>query len=182
MIFHRPTHKIGQQYKKEWVKLKRTLLFLTFALLLTGCQRNRYTDVASQIVTEITVTCETCTDFTRRYYNTHEKMQPILLYLRAVTPGFKPDTDPELLSDRVICITLQKADGSQKVYRQKADRYLQQDHGAWRKIDPEWGATLYQILMENESDPEKRGFLHRDLPDSWKYRRWIGEATGHALR
>lgn len=151
------------------------------AFLLTGCHRKSYTDVASQIVTEITVTCETCTDFTRRYYNTHKKMQPILLYLRAVTPGFKPDTDPEPLSDRVICIILQKADGTQKVYRQKADRYLQQDHGAWRKINPEWGAALYRILLENESDPQKRDFLHYELPGSWQYNRFIQQVTGNAI-
>lgn len=181
MIFSIVIHKIGQQYEKEWVNLKRTLFFLIFTFLLTGCHRSSYTDVASQIVTEITVTCETCTDFTRRYYNTHEKMQPILLYLRAVSPGFRPDTDPEPISARLICITLQKADGSQKVYRQKADSYLQQDYGAWRKINPEWGVTLYRILIENESDPEKRAFLHHDLPGSWKYRRWIGQATGNAL-
>lgn len=181
MIFHASTHKIGQQYEKEWVKLKRTLFFLLLAILLTGCYRNSHTDVASQIVTEITVTCETCTEFTRRYYNTHEKMQPILLYLRAVSPGFKPDTDPEHLSDRIICITLQKADGSTKVYRQKADRYLQQDHGDWRKINPEWGVTLYRILLENDSDPEKRDFLNHDLPGSWQYNRWIRQVTGNAI-
>ena len=181
MIFHDLTHKIGQQYEKEWVKLKRTLVFLLLAILLTGCHRNSHTDVASQIVTEITVTCETCTEFTRRYYNTHEKMQPILLYLRAVSPGFKPDTDPEHLSDRIICITLQKADGSTKVYRQKADRYLQQDHGDWRKINPEWGVTLYRILLENDSDPQKRDFLNHDLPGSWQYGRWIRQVTGNAI-
>lgn len=181
MIFHASTHKIGQQYEKEWVKLKRTLFFLLLAILLTGCHRNSHTDVASQIVTEITVTCETCTEFTRRYYNTHEKMQPILLYLRAVSPGFKPDTDPEHLSDRIICITLQKADGSTKVYRQKADRYLQQDHGDWRKINPEWGVTLYRILLENDSDPQKRDFLNHDLPGSWQYSRWIRQVTGNAI-
>ena len=181
MIFHASTHKIGQQYEKEWVKLKRTLFFLLLAILLTGCHRNSHTDVASQIVTEITVTCETCTEFTRRYYNTHEKMQPILLYLRAVSPGFKPDTDPEHLSDRIICITLQKADGSTKVYRQKADRYLQQDHGDWRKINPEWGVTLYRILLENDSDPQKRDFLNHGLPGSWQYSRWIRQVTGNAI-
>lgn len=181
MIFHASTHKIGQQYEKEWVKLKRTLVFLLLAILLTGCHRNSHTDVASQIVTEITVTCETCTEFTRRYYNTHEKMQPILLYLRAVSPGFKPDTDPEHLSDRIICITLQKADGSTKVYRQKADRYLQQDHGDWRKINPEWGVTLYRILLENDSDPQKRDFLNHGLPGSWQYSRWIRQVTGNAI-
>ena len=181
MIFHDLTHKIGQQYEKEWVKLKKTFIFLFLTFFMTGCHPQSHTDVASQIVTEIIVTCETCTEFTHRYYNTHEKMQPILLYLRAVSPGFKPDIDPEPLSDRVICITLQKADGSQKVYRQKADRYLQQDHGAWRKINPEWGATLYRILLENESDPEKRDYLHRDLPGSRQYRRWIGQVTGNAI-
>ena len=178
MIFHDLTHKIGQQYEKEWVKLKKTFIFLFLTFFMTGCHPQSHTDAASQIVTEIIVTCETCTDFTHRYYNTHEKMQPILLYLRAVSPGFKPDIDPEPLSDRVICITLQKADGSQKVYRQKADRYLQQNHGAWRKINPEWGATLYRILLENESDPQSDPTAYHPLPGSWQYSRFVLQVTG----
>lgn len=158
--------------------MKKAFIFLLLYLCLTGCRPQKHTDVASHIVTEITITCETCNDFTRRYYNSHEKMQKVLLYLRAVSPGFTPDEDPEPIAGRVIYITLHKADGTTKIYRQKNDRYLQEGHHPWKKIKPEWGATLYQIIMENESDPETGKNAYHPLPGSWQYSRWVEEAAG----
>lgn len=161
--------------------MKKVILWLLLPFMLTGCQPRVHTDVSSHIVTEMTITCETCSEFTRRYYNTHEKMQKILLYLRSVSPGFTPDEDPEPLAGRVICITLQRADGTTKIYKQKGDRYLQEGTNAWKKIKPEWGATLYQIILENESDPETGKNAYRPLPGSWQYSRWVEEATGKGL-
>ena len=157
-------------------RVKKVIAALLLTVFLTGCQQQNHTDVTSRIVTEIVITCQTCNDFTRRYYNTHQKMQQILLYLRAVKPGFTPDEDPESLAGRTICITLHLADGSTKLYRQKKDRYLQEDHHPWKKIKPDWGATLYQIILENSSDPETDRMYHDPLPGGWRYRQHIAEA------
>lgn len=156
--------------------MKKAWLFLLLLFLLSGCGRRQDVHVTSHIVTEITVTCESCTHFTRRYYNTHEKMQQILLYLRAVSPGYPTREDPEPLAGRVICITLHRADGTRKVYRQKGSRFLQQGGQPWRQINREWGATLYRILLENESDPETGPEAYLPLPEARRYRRWIGAA------
>ena len=170
--------KIVSEHKEIGVILLKKVVFaLLLALALTGCYPQRTTDVASHIVTEITITCETCTDFTRRYYNTHEKMQKFLLYLRSVSPGFTPDEDPEPLAGRVICITLWKADGTTKIYRQKNDRYLQEGTGPWKKIRQEWGASLYQLLLENESDEELGRGIPSPPPGSWRYREFVRQAT-----
>lgn len=161
--------------------MKKVLILLLLSFCLTGCKPRVHTDVASHIVTEITITCETCNDFSQRYYNTHEKMQQILLYLRSVSPGFAPDEDPEPLAGRVICITLRRADGTTKIYRQKDDRYLQEGTSPWKKIKPEWGASLWQIIAQNESDPHPGRNAYHPLPGSWQYSRWVEEAAGNPL-
>ena len=161
--------------------MRKLLFFLLAVFFLTGCQPRVHTDVASHIVTEITITCQTCNDFDQRYYNTHKKMQPILLYLRSVSPGFTPDEDPEPLAGRVICITLYRADGTTRIYRQKGDLYLQEGKNSWKKIKPEWGATLYQIILENESDPQTGRNAYHPLPGSWQYSRWVEEVVGNHL-
>ena len=153
--------------------MKKWLVLLVLTIFLSGCRPQEQTDVAAHIVTQITITCQTCDQFTRRYYNTHQKMQAILLYLRSVGPGFAPEEDPEPLAGRVICITLYRADGTTRIYRQKNDRYLQEGNGPWKKIKPEWGATLYQLLLENESDPETGRDVYCPLPGSWQYSRII---------
>ncbi|MBE6978047.1 MAG: hypothetical protein E7438_05335 [Ruminococcaceae bacterium] len=156
--------------------MKKTWLFLLLSLFLSGCAHRQNVHVTSHIVTEITITCETCTQFTRRYYNTHEKMQQVLLYLRAVSPGYPTKEDPEPLAGRVIYITLHRADGTRNVYRQKDNRFLQQGGQPWRQINQDWGASLYRILLENESDPELGPEAYRPLPGSWRYRRWVVDA------
>lgn len=140
--------------------------------LLTGCRPSVSGGVAGHLVTQITVTCETCTDFTRRYYNTAEKMQRILLYIRSIGPMFTPDADPEALAGRIICITMTCADNSQKIYRQKDTLYFQEGTGPWKQIDPEHGIQLWRILFETPSDPEKTRFLPDSLPrlpGNWIY-------------
>lgn len=158
--------------------VKKVLLFIILVIFTAGCRPQPQTDVAAHIVTEITITCQNCNDFTRRYYNTHEKMQKILLYLRSVSPGFTPEEDPEPLAGRVICITLHRADGSTKIYRQKGDRYLQEGTKPWKKIKPEFGAGLWQILLENASDEESLRAGYRPLPGSWQYSLWVLEVCG----
>jgi hypothetical protein len=139
--------------QKGTAKVKKGILILLMCALLSGCRPQKQTDVASHIVTEITITWQADDQLTHRYYNTHKKMQQILLYLRSVSPGFTPDEDPETLGGQEVRITLRRADGSAKVYRQKNDRYLQEEANPWKQIKPEWGASLYQIVLENESDP-----------------------------
>lgn len=134
--------------------MKKMWPILLLCCLLWGCRRQGSADVTSHIVTEITVTCQYGDQLAHRYYNSHKKMQPVLLYLRAVSPGFTPKEDPDTLEGAVVHITLHRADGSTKVYRQKEDRYLQEDNKAWKQINEEWGADLWRILWENESDPQ----------------------------
>lgn len=183
LIFCRWVRKIVSEKTEAGVKfLKKAMIVLYFALILGGCRPQAQTDVAAHVVKEITITCEGCTAFTRRYYNTHNKMQKILLYLRSVSPGTTPKEDPENLAGQVICITLRRADGSTKLYRQKNDRFLQEGTNPWRQIKPEWGVTLFQLILENESDPQVTPNAYHPLPGSWQYSRIVQKVTGTELK
>ena len=170
-----------RKQRSEVIFVKKAIIFLLLSLILVGCRPVEEENVSAHIVKEITITCENCTSFTRRYYNTNSKMQKILLYLRSVSPGTASKEDPEELAGQVICITLRRVDGSTKLYRQKNDRYLQVGNDPWRKINPEWGVSLFQLIMENESDPETEPAGYHPLPGSWQYNRLVRRVTGKAI-
>ena len=163
------------------ILLKKAILILFLSCMLTGCQPKKATNVQAHVVTEITITCQTYNDWVHRYYNTPKKMQNILLYLRAVSPGFAPNENPETVPGRMIYITLQRADGTTKIYRQKNERYLQEGSNPWRQINADWGASLYQLVLSNESDPQPGREAYRPLPGSWRYHRFVKHVTGRTL-
>lgn len=142
--------------------------------LLCGCHPVTRQDIASRIVTQITVTCETCSDFTRRFYNTNEKMQLILLYIRCLKPRFAPQTDPEPLAGRTICITVTCADNTTRIYRQKDNLYFQEGTGPWQQVRPDQGSDLWRIVLFTPSDPEAHPRLSPDLP---RLRGWFNAAA-----
>lgn len=145
---------------------KRSIAFLLAAtlFLLTGCRPSQKEHIAAKMVTQITITCETCADFTRRYYNTNEKMQLILLYIRDLGPKFKPKEDPDSVYGRTICITMTCADGSSKIYRQKGNQYFQAGTQPWQSINMERGNDLWRIVLYTPSDPEPESLMHPSLP------------------
>ena len=147
------------------VKKKRFLcLLLTAALCLGGCVPRQDAGIRGQLVTQMVITEETSQKFTRRFYNTNEKMQLILLYIRSLGPKFTPEENPEALQGQTICIHMQCADGTQKIYRQKDQAYFQEGTGPWRRIDPERGSQLWRILIHTPSDPEPDRLRHSSLP------------------
>ena len=142
---------------------KQTLvcIFLAVAALL-GCRgREPMPAPGVRLVKQIVVTCEDGADFTRRFYNTDEKMRYILHFVRSMGIQDTPDTDPETVHARTICISITFSDGSQKLYRQKGDRYFQEGTGPWREISPEKVSGLYQAILTTPSDPEE-GRLFRN--------------------
>ncbi len=108
--------------------------------------------IASQVVRSITVTSQEPGGPFLRYYEDPVKMQRVLLHIRTLGPLFSPDLDPEPLLAPTICITLTCADGTRKVYRQKAERYFRSGDTAWQQMPPEKGNSLLQILQETPSD------------------------------
>lgn len=144
---------------------KAFLITLTAVfLLLSGCQPNMQSNVQSHVVTEITVTCESCDGFIRRYYNTAEKMQPILLYIRKIGRTFSVNTDPELVSKTTICIIMTCSDQTQKIYRLKDDCYFQEGSSPWQQYNPEKAGDLWNFILNTPSDPDEQHRTGNPLP------------------
>ena len=87
-----------------------------------------------------------------RHYTSATKMRAILNYLRWIDPYGTPSEDPEIMEGSLFQIVMRFSDGSEKIYRQKADRYMQIGSSGWLRIDPQKALTLSQMLGQMTSD------------------------------
>ena len=134
-------------------------LYLIFLLgllcsLLGGCMHfvTRPAETPVRVVTHIDITYENGSIQTQRHYEDDKKMNQVLNYLRLIDPYGRPAVDPEIIKGSQFHIELAYSDGSSKVYRQKADRYMQIDGGDWKTIDPARAEELSLLLGQLESD------------------------------
>lgn len=154
------------------MKIRCAMLFLTAAVLLSGCRPHTQTPSQSPIVTQIVATVEDSEHFLRRFYNTDEKMQAVLLCIRRLRPRFTPALDPEPLKKPTLCITMTCNDGSERLYRLKDIHFLQTGTDPWKKVDTGPASDLWRLLWEMESDPETPRTFHVPLPrlpHNWVY-------------
>ena len=146
--------------------MKRGMILCLAAVLflLSGCRHYSNPSMERKLVKEIIITGETEEGSFRLYYDSSEKMRLVLLYIRSVRRGFQAQEDPTALEGPSICITTVSADDTQKVYRQKSDRFFQVDTGVWQELDPEKGRTLWELLRQLPSDPEQAQKASSSLP------------------
>ena len=132
------------------------LIFVIVLLcsLVGGCMHFviRTEPAPVRVVTHIDITYENGTIQTQRHYEDAGKMKQVLNYLRLIDPYGRPAVDPEIVGGSHFHIELAYSDGSSKVYRQKADRYMQIDGGDWKTIDPTRAEELSLLLGQMESD------------------------------
>ena len=124
------------------VKKKGFALILCFLLFLSGCTGKKPT---GRVVTKIEVAC---TQGDIQYvltYREPRKMIAVLNYLRSVKYNGEPESDPEKLPGDLYEIRVINSDGTNRVYRQKANTYLYRS-GSWEKIDPNWGKYFWLLL------------------------------------
>ena len=130
---------------------------LIFAILslLAGCRSTpEPTESVCRVVTQISITYDNGPMHIRREYSSTEKMRAILHYLRWIDPYGTPSEDPEMAQGSTFRIVVLCANGSEKIYLQKADRFMQVDGAPWKTIDPERAITLSQMVGEMESDEQ----------------------------
>ena len=128
-------------------------MLAVLSVLLWGCSAHQDpAQSVSRVVTDITVTCSNGPIQVQRHYTSSEKMRAILNYLRWIDPYGIPTEDPEQSEGSLFQIVMTFSDGSEKVYLQKADRYMQIDGEDWMTIDPQKALTLGQMLGEMKSD------------------------------
>lgn len=121
---------------------------------LTGCTYYAPPgeDHPVRVVTQIDVAATQAGEIFQFHYTEPEKMQTILQYLRRLEPDqFTPITPDTFRTDAYeICLTL--SDGSQTVYHQIYNEYLQKNGGPWQSIDRALAASLPQLLANMPSD------------------------------
>ena len=133
---------------------KAIQLFTLFCLSIVsmcGCAQTEATPLC-RVVTSVDISCQQEDVLISRHYTNMEKMENVLLYLRLLKPGRKPQTDPEELDADVYEITVSLSDGEKKTYRQKDHRYLAEGDRPWQTIDPEQAAGLYRLMRQQPSD------------------------------
>lgn len=128
---------------------------LAVLFLLSGCCRILPSPKGSpyRVVTQIQVVYENGSLETQRQVFQEVKMRPILDYLRYLDPYGIPQEDPEQTDGSDCFITLHYSDGSQRIYRQRADRYIRIDDGPWTRIDQAKAMELKMLLWMIPSDP-----------------------------
>ena len=143
--------------RKSWKKASVIFMLLT---LLAGCAggcSHRPSPAPSgsgfRVVTGVTVTYQNGPIHAQRLYTNEGKMQQILNYLRLIDPYGAPEENPETAAGSDFRITISYSDGNQKTYRQKSDRFMLEEGGQWKKIDPSKAAELGRILGQMDSDP-----------------------------
>lgn len=138
--------------------MKQKLYMLLFAavMLLCGCTPGGIHSAQKplcRVVDKITVHFENGSVQATRQYTDAEKMRRVLNYLRLIDPYGSPEEDPEATQGSRIRITLTHADGCQRFYEQRSDRYFSENGGSWMLINPQKAQELSIILGEMESDP-----------------------------
>ena len=134
--------------------MKRWWLILILAAMLLGGCRQQDTTVRRNVVTEITISCQTDTELIERRYTTQDKMRSVLLYIRSIHSPFSAPEEPGEGAGERVSITTVSADKTTKTYCQQGYRYFREGDGSWKIIDPEKGANLWLIIKLLPSDPE----------------------------
>lgn len=141
----------------DWRNFRRygAVLF-TICLVVsvfTGCKPAPAESTAYRVVSQIHVQYQNSGLHQRWHFNSDEKMEAVLTYLRILDPYGTPQEDPETVAGSDIFITLVFSDGSNKIYHQRSDRYLRIGDGLWKCIDPETALQLSALLGVLTSDP-----------------------------
>lgn len=133
------------------IRLLKIWLLAAVTTCLLGCHKQ--VDMQQcRVVTGVSVTYLNGPIQCQRQYTNADKMQQILNYLRTANPYGVPAEDPEAAEGSDFYIVLSYSDGCQKYYRQKANRFLRDTDGIWKKLDPSRAEKLGQIIGQMESD------------------------------
>ena len=134
-------------------------LFCFVWIIMSGCE-NSYAKNASthRVVTQVDITCQHKDLLIKRHYTDSKKMESVLIYLRLLTPLTEPITDADKINADIYEITVRLSDGAQRIYRQKAHRYISKDFRAWKNVDPAHAAQLYALMRYYPSDMDVSAF------------------------
>ena len=132
--------------------MRRYIFVLLLFVFLSGCGKSAPKMDSPSVVTgiEVAVIREDRSE-TFHYYQ-DEKMQAVLSYLRSLNASGYAPIDPDSFRTDAYRFCLTMADGSERVYYQLYDEYLQRDGGPWLCIDEAKASSLPQLLKLIPSD------------------------------
>lgn len=133
------------------MKRKILVLFILCVGMLLGCQEKNEPEIS--LVTGVEITCRHGDETIHRIYTQPGKVQRVLYYLRLQETKGYARVDPERILGDAAWIRVQLSDGKQRVYRQRADRFVSRDCHRWKRIDESWGRRLYSMMLLIPSDP-----------------------------
>ena len=131
---------------------KLIFLFVSFAIIVTGCGINHTSSTHYRAVTQVDIVTRYEHTLIRRHYTDPKKMEAVLIYLRLLKPIGKPTQDSSQLNEDVFLIAVHLSDGNIHYYRQAAHRYFSREDENWVTIDPSLAARLYAVMRHFPSD------------------------------
>lgn len=134
--------------------MRRWMFFLIICLLVSGCTyyAPHGENHPVRVVKRIDVISTQDGSVTRFCYTDSKKMETVLHYLRNLQPDKYTPITPDTFRTDAYEIRLTLSDGTQTVYHQIYDEFLQKNGGRWKSIDRVQGATLPQMLSIMPSD------------------------------
>lgn len=121
---------------------------LVLLLLFTGCVPHY--EPAYRVVTAVSVTVSHQAQLRHYRYTDHPRIQAVLNYLRRLKPYAPQDIAPETFRSDAFRIILHRSDGTETVYHQIADGFLQKNGGPWHRVDPAHASSLSRLLGQLE--------------------------------
>ncbi len=142
-------------FKKRpgWIAFWGLLFLLMGCCRITPSQPHAY-----RVITQIQITYQNGPLSAQRQFFQEEKIAIILDYLRYIDPYGTPSENPEEIPGSDFYITVIYSDGTKRLYRQRADRYLRVENGPWKRIDPRKSIDLSHLLGMTPSDPPSAEF------------------------
>ena len=122
----------------------RKVLLWILSLLFSGCVAHPPREY--HVVTRIDVTVSHNAQITEYRFAQPEQLQAVLSYLRRLETYAPADISADTFRSDAFRIVLHRSDGTQTVYHQIADGYLQKNGGSWVKTDPTLASALRRLL------------------------------------
>ena len=134
--------------------MHRCFFVILLLYFLTGC--TYYAPPGAnhpvRVVTRVDVSTTQDGQLLHYHYSETDKMEAILRYLRNLNPDRSTPITPDTFRTDTYEIRLTLSDGTQTVYHQIYDEYLQKNGGQWQSIDSTKGAAIQQLLLILPSD------------------------------
>lgn len=130
----------------------RIFYMILLVIILCGCNQEEAVGRPDRVVIGITVTASVDGKHIHRHYREEPSIRAVLYYLRSLDPQIITNMEPDSYRTNAYRIILEMSDGSEVIYHQLHNDFLQKNGEAWKTIDPVAGASLPKLLAKLPDD------------------------------